>query len=190
MTPAKILHIAAIVVAAFLLLSNCQDAGVDPEGPGKLYLGVSAEGIRLGDTRETVQAKLGRPYSVGDIIGAYRGWSHYTYADSGKVRLTFAFIDNGNGYGPLDGIICGPAYRGKTSEGIGIGSSIQSLHTAYGLPDTTLRQSFWPANSLVEFYCMHGHKVEIHYQDSRVISFWMGYFIPCPEDPINPCEPS
>ena len=187
MIRARILHTVGII-GVFLLLSDCQDMGINPEGPGRLLLGVGAEGVRLGDSPETVRAALGAPYSVGDIFGVYRGWSHYTYADSGKVKLTLAFIDNGSGLGPLDAITCGPAYRGKTSEGIGIGSSIHAVHQAYGLPDTTLKQSFWTENFFRECYCMHGHKLVIDYQDNLVLSFWMGYFVPCPEDPLDPCR--
>ncbi|RPH37838.1 hypothetical protein EHM92_01640 [bacterium] len=51
--------------ASLLLISNCQDMGVDPEGPGKIWPGVSVEGIRLGDSKETVKAILGESTSEG-----------------------------------------------------------------------------------------------------------------------------
>ncbi len=175
------------VFVVLLLVSNCQDLGINPEGPGKLVLGVGVEGIRLGDSPQTVRAKLGTPSSVGDIYGAYRGWSHYTYADdSARVKLTLAFIDNGQGLGPLDAITCGPAYQGNTTEGLGIGSTRADVHKVYGVPARSASQPDPPVIS--DSYCISERRLEIEYTNSVAISFTFGYFLPWPkEDPRNPC---
>jgi hypothetical protein len=142
--------------------------------------------FRLGDSKETVVATLGRPASLGDAIGLYRGWRHFTYDDSSQLRLTFYFIDTGDSYGPVDAIAALPAYRGKTKEGIGIGSLLRQVREAYGAPDTALS---WPDQHVVaDLYCMNQRRFEIHYKDSVVYGFSMGYFIPMPEDPVDPCK--
>lgn len=176
-------------LATLLLISSCQDMGVDvmEGGPGIIVPGKSVEGIRLGDSKETVEAILGTPTSVGDAFGAYRGWRLYSYEEErGKPRLEFYFIDNGTSYGPLDCISIGPAYRGKTKEGIGIGSPLSKVHGVYGVPDTAF---FLPDQHIIaDFYCINEKKFEIHYKDSVISVCSIGYFIPMPEDPFNPCK--
>lgn len=180
------------MLVVLLVISSCQDMGVDIEGPGKIRPGVGVEGIRLGDSRETVVAILGPPTTVGDVIGFYRGWRHYSYLEGGRISqggelsLTFAFIENGIDYGPVDLIIGGPAYRGKTREGIGIGSFLTEVHTAYGTPEAV---QYWSdQNTIADVYCMNNRKFEIHYTDSVVSGFSIGYFIPMPENPDDPCR--
>lgn len=159
---------------------------MEPEGPGIIVPGIGVEGIKLGDSKETVEATLGRPTSVGWADGIYRSSRLYSYEEGGQPRLEFYFIDYGNSYGPLDWIGIGPAYRGRTKEGIGIGSSLSKVREVYGAPDTTL---FWPDQRIIaDFYCMNRRKFEIHYKDSVVSVCSMGYFIPMPEDPLYPCK--
>lgn len=166
--------------------------GLDLEGPGKIRPGIGVEGIRLGDSRETVVAILGPPTTAGDVIGLYRGWRHYSYIEGGRVgqggqlKLQFAFIEDDKNYGPVDLIVVGSAYRGETREGIGIGSSLAVVRRAYGNPDTVLS---WPdLNTVADLYCMNKRTFEIRYKDSVVSVFSMGFFIPIPEDPLNPCR--
>ncbi len=99
------------------------------------------------------------------------------------MRLHFCFIDSGVTYGPLDLILIGPAYEGKTKEGIGIGSSISEVRHFYGSP---LETFFSPENHLtVDFYCSSDHMFQIHYEDSIVTGFSIGYFLPIQEDPFS-----
>jgi hypothetical protein len=157
-------------------------------GPGVIVPGLSVEGIKLGDTRETVEAKLGRPTSVGWADGLYRGWRLYSYEEGSRlqpyVKIQFYFIDNGNSYGPVDEIGIGPAYEGKTKEGVGIGSMLEEVHLVYGRPATTLS---WPdQHTIADKYCLNGKKFEVHYKDSLVSVMSIGYFVPIPQD--DPCK--
>lgn len=146
---------------------------------------VGIEGIRLGYSVQQVEAVLGTPTDEGDVIGMYRGWHHFGYGST-KVppMLDFCFIDNGDGYGPLDMILIGSTYWGKTKEGIGTGSSYKQVHAAYGAPDTTLS---WPdQHTIADIYCMNHKMFQIHYLDSVVSGASIGYFVPMPEDPLYP----
>lgn len=180
---------------AFLLaISSCQDMGVDPivvdpigGGPGIIVPGVGLEGIRLGYSVQQVEAVLGTPTDEGDVIGMYRGWHHFGFGSTKAppmIMLDFCFIDNGDAYGPLDMILIGSTYRGKTKEGIGTGSSYKQVHAAYGAPDTTLS---WPdQHTVVDIYCLNHKMFQIHYLDSVVSGGSIGYFVPMPEDPLYP----
>jgi len=114
-----------ISISTLLLFISCKDNGIESEegGIGIIVPGKSVEGIHLGDSKETVESKLGKTTSVGWADGQYRGWRLYDYQqsrDPNDVILEFYFIDNRDSYGPLDDITIGPKYEGKIKEGIGI----------------------------------------------------------------------
>jgi len=173
-----------------LLIASCEDNGVEvvEGGPGIIVPGKSVEGIKLGDLKETVLAKLGHPTSVGWSDGYYRSWRAYFYDEGSRVdaiiKVHFNFIDNGDSYGPLDLILIGPAYKGKTKEGIGIGSPLGKVHQAYGLPQHSFHFPQYN-NEVVDFYCINEHKFEIHYADSLVAACSIGYFVPLPQDSLS-----
>ncbi len=177
---------------SIIFLSTCKDnitQPIDEGGPGIIVPGISVEGVKLGDTKETVEAKLGKPTSVGWADGIYRSWRLYSYAEGTRfephVKLQFYFIDiidNGNNYGPVDWIGIGEAYKGKTKEGIGIGTALEKVHQVYGLPEET----FLSEGIITDKYCLNGKKLEIGYRDSLIIGMSIGYFMPLPED--NPCK--
>jgi hypothetical protein len=100
--------------------------------------------------------------------------------------LMINFIDSGATYGPVDEILIGSPYSGKTKEGVGIGSLLNNVHAVYGFPDTSL---YWPdQHIIVDFYCIDQKKFEIHYEDSVVSGMSTGYLVPMPEDPLYPCR--
>jgi hypothetical protein len=174
-----------LLISIFSPAACEQSTEVDEGGPGLIVPGKSVEGIKLGDTKETVEAKLGRPTSVGWVDGLYRGWRHYTYAESSlvtRVNLQFLFIDNGGSYGPIDEIVIGPAYRGKTKEGVSVGSALEKVHQVYGMPAKTLSSE----GIIADKYCLNGKKLEVHYKDSVVTVMSTGYFVPMPQD--DPCR--
>ena len=77
-------------------------------------------------------------------------------------------------------------YRGKTKEGIGIGSPLSIVHQTYGEPKYTLTK---PEQSWIDdFYCFYGKKLEIHYEDSVVTTMSIGYFIPIEQDTLSACK--
>ncbi len=174
-----------------ILLSTCKQATQpDNGGQGIIVPGEGVEGIKLGDLKETVVAKLGNPTSVGWADGIYRSWRAYFYDEGSRVnpimKIHFCFIDSGVDYGPLDEISIGPAYKGRTKEGIGVGSLLSQVHQAYGSPDRSL--NFPQQNWIDEAYCINQHMFQIHYEDSIVTACSIGYFIPMPEYPLYPCR--
>jgi hypothetical protein len=179
--------ISLTLVILFFIIS-CKDAGVGVEEGGTSIIipGKSVDGIKLGDSKETVEAKLGMPTSVGWADGLYRGWRLYSYAEGTRlepyVKLQFYFIDNGEDYGPVDWIGIGEAYKGKTREGIGIGSALEKVHQIYGLPSETLLSE----GIITDKYCLNGKKLEIGYKDSLISVMSTGYFVPIPQD--DPCK--
>ena len=141
---------------SIIFLSTCNDnitQPIDGGGPGIIVPGISVEEVKLGDTKETVEAKLGKPTSGGLADGIYRSWR---------------------------GI--GKAYKGKTKEGIGIGTALEKVHQVYGLPEET----FLSEGIITNKYCLNGKKLEIGYRDSLIIGMSTGYFVPLPQD--NPCK--
>ncbi len=177
-------------VIIFFSLS-CNNTGgvdlIDEAGTGIIIPGVGVEGIKLGDSKETVETKLGKPSSVGWSDGLYRGWRLYNYSDGNprdpnNWKLEFYFIDNGDDYGSLDWIGIYSKYNGKTKEGIGIGAELEKVHQIYGLPAESLTSE----GILLEKYCLNGRKLVVDYKDSLITGMSTGYFVPMPED--NPCK--
>ena len=173
------------LMVLWTLLPGCQDMGVAPVGI--VVPGLSVDGVRLGDSREAVERVLGKPSGGGVADGLYRAWGVSNYRDGTEERLSIYFIETANGYGPVDAISAGPAYRGKTREGIGVGSALADVHAAYGHPDTSLVSSDEHVR-IVDLYCMNNHKFEIHYLDGVVSGFSIGYYLPMPQNPLDPCR--
>ena len=176
---------ALTLLVVSTLLPGCQDMGEAPVGI--VVPGLSVEGIRLGDSRETVERILGKPYGGGIADGRFRAWGVSTYREGTEERLSIYFIETAKGFGPVDAISAGPAYTGKTREGIGIGSLLTQVRAAYGRPDTSLLPPGEPTR-IVDLYCLNSHRFEIHYLDGVVSGFSIGYYVPMPQDPLNPCR--
>ena len=93
-------------------------------------------GVRYGMKREDVWKVLGKPYIRPGIPipradeYPYRGFS-VTYSQEGAVA---AFLC-GSGSGD-DGAVLARSFRGRTPEGIGMGSSKEETLRAYGTPSS------------------------------------------------------
>lgn len=181
------IQFVTLALVSSLFLSTCnQPTESGNDGSGIIVPGVGVEGIKLGNLKEVVVAKLGQPTSIGWADGIYRSWRAYFYDEGQRgdqtMRLHFCFIDSGDTYGPLDLILIGPAYGGKTMEGIGIGESLAMVHDAYGPPQQTLLSQ----GMITDKYCLNGRMFEIGYKDSLIIGMSIGYFTPLPQD--SPCK--
>ncbi len=186
--------LAVLTAALSVLLSTCKDAGepvqLEEGGPGIIIPGVGMEGVKLGDSQESVIARLGSQVSFGFADGVYRSWRLLSYSDGPHAGLSFYFLEEeGGAFGPLDGVgaesLNGIQYTGKTKEGIGIGASVLQVHRAYGQPDTSLYPVQW---WITEYYCLGGREFIVQYQDSQVVTLFIGHFKPIPEDPMDPCK--
>lgn len=179
-------YIYVVSIVSVFSFTCHEPTQVSDNGNGLIIPGTGVEGIKLGDTKETVELKLGKPTSVGWADGLIRSWRIYRYSEgtrvAPKIRLQFYFIDDGGDYGPIDWIGIGEAYEGKTKEGIGIGSLISVVHQTYGQPAVNL----YSEGITIEKYCVHGKKFEIDYSDSIIVAMSTGYLVPVPQD--DPCE--
>jgi hypothetical protein len=189
MSPSKWLLASIPSVALFLAFASCEDNGVEvvEGGPGIIVPGKSVEGVKLGDSKEAVVAILGKPTHVGWTDGYYRSWRAYQYLEGSPlnpvIKLEFDFIDNGETYGPVDAIVIGPVYKGKTKEGIGVGAPRSKVYEAYGSPKHSLQSSQY--NVTYDFYCINEHMFEIQYTDSLVTACSIGYFVALPQDSLS-----
>jgi hypothetical protein len=179
------------IVSIFILLSffSCIDNEIESNGDGGIgiiVLGKGIEGIILGDSKDVVEQKIGKPSVKGWTDGIYRSWLNYEYSEGPHAGLSINFIDNNNNYGPVDELEVGSPYSGKTKDGIGIGSSLNNVHSIYGKPKNILLQpeQHW----IADFYCFGGKKLEIHYVDSIVTTISIGYFIPMEQDTLSSCR--
>ncbi len=182
--------LAVLTAALSVFLSTCKDAGelvkVEEGGTGIIIPGVGMEGIRLGDSKETVLAKLGNPTGCGPSDGAHRGWYTCEYCDGPHSGLSFDFLEGSDGTaGPVDVIRAatpyGIQYTGKTKDGIGRGSHLTMVHQVFGMPALTDHGG----GVLVEYYCVGNKELQIHFVDSLITTLSIGYYIPYPGEPCN-----
>jgi hypothetical protein len=187
--------ITGLVIAMCLVLLNCSQTNQpedEKDETGIVVPGISMDGVKIGDTEETVIAKLGIPDAYGFADGLYRAWLSYDYIEGPHAGLEIYFIADSSGYGPVDKILAGTSYSsgipysGKTQEGIGLGSTLKDVHNAYGLPDTSI--SYSDRNRINEMFCNEQKHLEIAYRDSVVTSLIIGFYKPMPEDPYYDCK--
>ena len=100
---------AVTILAVLTLLLGCQDMGVAPVGI--VVPGLGVDGVRLGDSRETVERVLGKPSGGGIADGVYRAWGVANYREGPEERLDICYIETANGYGLGDMIGAGTAYN-------------------------------------------------------------------------------
>ncbi|MGE5859686.1 MAG: hypothetical protein ACM34J_03995 [Ignavibacteria bacterium] len=157
---------------------------------GIIVPGKSIEGIKLGDSREDVVEKLGQPTTGGIADGLFRSWLASDYTEGPHAGLSIYYLELKDGsHGPVDIIAAGTFYTGKTNEGIGIGSTLKNVHKFYGEPLSSRTGTVMnPARTwIADNYCINQKHFEIHYEDSLITGFSIGYFLP-PPDELNDCK--
>lgn len=181
-------HVLLIVLTFTLIFSTCTDMGVPPEPPPGIILGESIEGIHLGYTAAQVVEKLGPPVTTGWASGADRGWRTFYWGalEDGSTPLTVFFIGWTDEHeGPVDLIVVRKGYRGKSEEGLGIGSRRQNVLQVLGPP----QKIAGPIDSIGTgflLYCRNRTNMHIHLTDDTVDIIGLGPLVP---DAISPrCE--
>ncbi len=157
---------------------------------GIIVPGKSIEGVKLGDSREDVVRKLGQPNTGGIADGLFRSWFGSDYTEGIHAGLSVYYLElQGGSHGPADIIAAAAPYKGKTKEGIRIGSLLRDVHKAYGEPEHTWSGAVTnPYRTwIVDKYCINQKHFEIHYEDSLISGFSIGYFLP-PPDGFNDCK--
>lgn len=181
----KIFIFTSFVISSIIISYSCNlPTEIEPGSQGIIIPGVSVDGVRLGDLKVAVIAKLGEPADSGWADGSNRGWRYYLYTDSTESnfykREIFAiyFLEDGAYFDTVDVISAGPSYKGRTEKGIGIGSSINKVHQVYGIPDTSM--SYPLANSIHDIYCVYKKWFGITYKDSLITRMSIGNYKPYP----------
>ena len=184
----KILIFTSFVISSIIISYSCNyPTEIELGRQGIIIPGVSVSGIKLGDTKSTVESILGKPTTMGWADGSNRGWRIYLYNDSTEIdfyksrQITVYFLEYGanfDTFDTVDVITVGHSYKGKTEFGIGIGSSLESVHQVYGVPDTSSYYSF--NNSNTDIYCVNKKWFSILYEDSLITSMSMGNYKPYP----------
>ncbi len=177
------------VVLLTLGIFSCEDMGGPPP---RIIPGVSIDGVRLGDSKERVEAVLGYPFGAGWIDGTWRSWRAYAYGnDPGTHRyaLTIGFIEiidespipaYQSSCGPVDKVSMNQGYTGTTREGIGIGTSMEKVLRFWGPPRR------WAGDYAC--YCFANKFFEFLFKSDTVRLMSTGFFIACPADTFHTCN--
>ena len=145
--PQSYLSFFAAAILVQILLPGCEifDAGSSGSGNpewGRIVVGKSIDSISPGMTTSEVKNILGPPDAVG--LGDFAGFI-YEYGEGsgtvGPVEIAILFAEDYDDR-VVSMAVMNP-YRGKTTQGIGIGSSIRRVHYVLGQPDTTHVTVWW-----------------------------------------------
>ena len=148
------------IVVAGIPFIGCSKNPVNSEF-GRIIPWESIDGVNLGDTPDAVNKKLGLYDENFNWDGIYSGGMVYDYNDGFHAGLR-VFIGDAD---YVDDISVKSPYTGKTKEGIGIGSSLASVHDVYGVPDKTHSIN---DTTRSETYYSDNSGFNIYYEDSNV----------------------
>ena len=123
-----------IAIGSIPLIYNCSKNPVESEPEGRIIPGKSIDSVYLGDTIDTVEKKLGS-------LGREPGWDEVygseilDYIEGPHAGLMIFFGHSIFSIDAIESLFVKSPYYGTTKEGIGIGSSLVSVHDFYGMPD-------------------------------------------------------
>ena len=123
---------AALCGLAFLQFSGCSK-GVEPADEARIVLRESVDGVKFGDSEQTVVQKLGQPDDIaqGDFPGVTYEYNTGKYATMHVTIYSPGVLHSGVVY-----ISVQSPYPGATKDGIGIGSPRESVRQILGQPDS------------------------------------------------------
>jgi hypothetical protein len=77
-------------------------------------------------------------------------------------------------------------YEGKTTEGIGIRSTMASVRKIYGLPARSYSSN--NGKTVQHVYCFKNRNMEFSFTNSVVTGIVMKYYMPAPNDTNSACK--
>jgi hypothetical protein len=169
-----------LLIITFLLSNSCKK---DTSSLGsEIHPVGSIEGISLGASKQEVEEVLGEFEFRAIADGYARNWftvNFFGAGNNGIDGLTLSFIESTpNEAGPLDMFSMAAPYEGKTEAGIGVGSSVESVHEAYGEPTKIIDKS----NGIEYIYCYNlgHHFIGVTFIDGSARRIDIGYYEPMP----------
>ena len=163
-----------IIVVSIPFIS-CSKNPVKSEPEGRIVLGKSIDSVYLGDTMDTVEKKLGaqgREPGWDDVYGP----EILNYIEGPHVGLMIRFGHAIFSIDAVESLFVESPYYGTTKEGIGIGSSLESVHDFYGMPDkihsneNTTRWELYYSN-----YYSNNAGFTIKYEDNYISYIELGF---------------
>ena len=145
---------------------GCDGSGVEEEEMApSIVLGEAFNGISIGDDEGTVRSTLRVPdLTVEGNDGSSR---HYFYSDGSVDTLQISLIEASDvGFSGVSSISVTQGYRGRTVEGIKIGSTQTVVRRVLGMPTDMLAEwdyYSYPERTVVSF----------EYQDDQVVRISM-----------------
>lgn len=173
----------AVLAILLSLWSVCDLTEVNPD-EGRIVPGWSIDGVKFGDSKETVEARLGKR-DGGGLVDGFRSWHLWCYERGPHAGMEIYFISTDDGEGPVDKFYIQAPFKGKTIQGIGIGSSVMEVRRAYGMPRETQQSEH---GYFSETYCFFGRGFYVVHKDSTLELIEMGYYLPSPYDTLCTCR--
>jgi hypothetical protein len=160
-----------LIAGCLLILMplNCTDLGPESDA-GRIVWNTSIERILHGDDSLTVVRKLGPPNAItsgllpGDAPVAFPGCTlHYTSGShAGLMIVIWRQPSSSWGLGARY-ISAGPPYTGTTKEGIGLGSTREEVHRAFGPPTES--------GHSIDWYIGPVNRTMVAYNDSSRVTY-------------------
>lgn len=149
-----------LLFLVLIIFSSC-DTASDPHEVSGIVFGDNIEGVKSFDDSAAVIRKLGKPTSIG--YGDFRGYI-FDYTE-GALNYTHLIIMEEPllGYGVVSMSVEAP-YRGRSKEGVKIGSERDFVINKLGTPERTQGE---PPNN-IDIYQYHTKHFSIEYESNKV----------------------
>jgi hypothetical protein len=151
-----------------LVLAACERPFRDEtDDSGRIVLGVSVDGARLGEDTSTVFVKLGRPTRT--VRGGGNIRFYFDSGSSAGIELYFDINPDGSLSERSAYHLTAP-YAGRTADGIGIDSRRAEVIKAVGDPFSTVRPS---EGGVQDRYASKGNQLVFLYRNDRLVGLGM-----------------
>lgn len=78
--------------------------------------------------------------------------------------------------GPVDLLTISAPFDGKTKEGIGIGSTVNEVTSAYGEPTAIYNNNSTDEGAYIYVYCINNKRLQIGFKENAITVMGLGYY--------------